>query len=925
MGQHTVNIKARVNTIEKTIQVEQDVEYFNSSNEIINTLYLNDWNNAFSSKNSALAKRFSDEFIRAFHLAKESDRGFTKIKSIIDETYDEVKWNRTQNKVDILELILNQPIKPNTKQTIKLFYELKIPNDRFTNYGFNNEEQIYLKDCFLGICRLENKQFLLQSNENLDDVSNALANYSVEIEIPNNYILVSDLQEKKATLVSTTKKYELSEKSRQSFHIILFPEAKNTYKIYKNQHAEVISNLDDKRLSEIQIALVVDKVTSFVSNELNFKNQKKILVSKEDYNKNPFYGVNQLPSFINPFPDEFIFEIKFLKTYLAQFLKENILINHRKDHWIEEGIQQFILTHYINTNYPKFNMLGNLSKIKLLKGYNIISTNFNEQFYYLHMLMVRKNLDQPTGDDKSTYIKFNEQIAGKYRAGLNFSYLDAYLENNIVKNSITEFLEMNQNYQTNRHDFEYILQKNTTKNIDWFFRTLVEKRDLIDYKFGPIKKQKDTTTSITIKNKTATNVPIPLYGLRNDTIVYKKWFSNIKTDTIITISEKNIDKWVLNYNKEVPEHNLRNNWHSTKGFLFNNRPLKFNFLKDLENPNYNQVFYVPTFEFNIYDGMKLGLKINNKSILDKPFLFDVTPEYSTNTQKIVGAVSGLVNHNIREGRLYNIRYSLSASTSHYAPEALYTRIIPRVLFRFRDVNFRNNKNEFIQLTQYYVNREKSNFTQENTTQNYSIFNARYFNIQQEMTKYYSFNTDLQISSTFGKIATEVEYRKLFEDNRRINLRFYFGAFMYNDIQSDFFSFGIDRPTDYLFNYNLLGRSESTGIFSQQYVPAEGGFKTKFENRYANQWITALNSSFNIWNWIEIYGDVGAFKNKFSRTKFIFDSGLRLNLVPDYFELFLPVYSSNGLEINQGNYGEKVRFVVTLSPKTLISLFTRKWF
>jgi hypothetical protein len=51
----------------------------------------------------------------------------------------------------------------------------------------------------------------------------------------------------------------------------------------------------------------------------------------------------------------------------------------------------------------------------------------------------------------------------------------------------------------------------------------------------------------------------------------------------------------------------------------------------------------------------------------------------------------------------------------------------------------------------------------------------------------------------------------------------------------------------------------------------------------------------------------------------------LNLVQDYFELFFPVYSSNGFELNDKNYGERIRFIITLSPKTLTSLFTRRWF
>lgn len=918
-SQHSIAIKARVDTENKTIIVEQEIDYHNSSDIIINEIYLNDWNNAFSSKNSALAKRFSDEFIRAFHLAKEEERGYTKIINLIDNENNTINWTRNENQIDILKIQLNQPIKPNTSQKIKLFYELKIPNDRFTKYGFNTDGQIYLKDCFLSIPRFENCQFVLESNENLDDISNSISNYTLEVEIPNNYTLFSDLN-----TITTNKKIILKGNTIQTFSIILQPNNNVSYKSYKNETIEVLSNLEDKKLNEIQIALVIDKITKHVENQIGKPHTNKIIVSKEDYDKNPFYGVNQLPSFINPFPDEFIFEIKFLKTYLNNLLKEDLQVQHRKDHWIEEGIQHYILMNYIDYHYPKFKMMGSLSKIKLLKGYNILNADFNDQFYYVYLLMARKNLDQPIGSTKNSLIKFNEQIAGKYKAGLSLRYLDAYLENEIVTKSIAEFIDMNKNFQTNKYDFEYILKQNSNANIDWFFDTVTTKREIIDYKFGAIKKQKDSI-SVSIKNKTLTNAPIPLYGLRNDTIVYKKWLTNIKTDTTFIIPRNNIDKLVLNYNKEVPEYNLKNNWYSLKGFFFNHRPLKVTFFKDLENPYYNQIFYVPTAEYNLYDGIKVGLHINNRSMLDKPFVFNLNPEYSSNTQKVVGGVSGIVNQNIRAGRLYNIKYSLSASTSHYAPEALYTRINPSVLFKFRDNNFRYNKKEYIQLSQYYVDREKSNLTTDINTESYSIFNAKYFNIQSEMTKYYSFHTDIQIANSFGKIAAEIEYRKLFEDNRRINLRFYVGSFMYRSTKSDFFSFGIDRPTDYLFNYNLLGRSESTGIFSQQYVMAEGGFKSKFENRYANQWMTSINGSFNIWNWIEVYSDIGLVKNKSIKTQFLYDSGIRLNLVPDYFELYFPVQSTNGFELNQDNYGQKIRFVVTLSPKTLISLFTRKWF
>lgn len=521
-------------------------------------------------------------------------------------------------------------------------------------------------------------------------------------------------------------------------------------------------------------------------------------------------------------------------------------------------------------------------------------------------------------------IKFNEKIANKYRSGLNFKYLDSYLEQDIVQNSVQEFMQYNSECSSSQYELEYILKKNTPKNIDWFFTTLVNSRDLIDFKFGNVKKT-DTDVSVTIVNKEKTNVPISFYELKNDTVVYKKWIENIKNDTIISLPRNNADKLTLNYHNEIPEYNLRNNWKSLKGFFFNNRPLKFNFFRDLEEPYYNQVFYLPEFEYNLYDGIAVGMNINNKSLLNKPFVFSATPFYSPNTNSLVGKFSFMYDYNIRdEGKLYKVRYILKGNEFHYAPNARYTNLSPMVQIFLRDSDFRSNKKEFIQLRQLYTKRESSPYTTENT-EDYNIFNAQYGNFQSEGTKHYSFNTDLQIAGSFGKLSTEVHYRKLFENNRQITLRLFAGTFLYRSTTSDYFSFGLDRPTDYMFGENLLGRSETTGLFSQQYVYAEGGFKSILDTRYANQWMVTSNVAFNIWNWIQIYGDVGTFKNQYSSTKFVYDSGIHLNLVPDYFELFFPVYSSNGFEMEQSHYNEKIRFVITLSPKTLISLFTRKWF
>lgn len=580
---------------------------------------------------------------------------------------------------------------------------------------------------------------------------------------------------------------------------------------------------------------------------------------------------------------------------------------------------------YIEQYHSDRKMMGKLSTWGILRGHKIFKMSFNDQYSYVYLLTARKNLDQPIGDPKNTFIKFNEQISGKYRAGLSVYYLDDYLGENIVPNTITDFYNYNiTNRIANRDDFRDILNTKTTKNTDWFFNTVVGTRDLIDFKFKKVQDEKDSL-KITIKNRTKTDVPVSLYGLKNGKIVFKQWLEGIKTDTTLTIPRQDADRLALNFNNEIPEFNRRNNWKRLDKFFPNNKPIKFTFFQDIEDPNYNQIFYVPSFVFNIYDGFSPGLRFHNKSLLDKPFVFDIEPTYSIKTNELIGSASLLFNQYVRKGSLYSIRYAVGGSTYHYAPDASYLKFNPSVLFRLREKDYRENKKQSILVRQVLVNREKSAYVAtDEQNENYSVFNLRYSRFESEIIRHYNFFTDLQLSGSFGKVSGEIQYRRLFNDNRRINLRLYAGAFIYRSTDSEFFSFGLDRPTDYMFDYSLYGRSETTGLFSQQYVMAEGGFKSKLDTRYANQWMTTANASFNIWNWIEVYGDAGFIKNHYSNAEFVYDSGLRLNLLPDYFELYFPVYSSNGFEPGLGNYDQRIRFVVTISPSTLVGLFTRKW-
>ncbi|MFN2262264.1 MAG: metalloprotease, partial [Psychroflexus sp.] len=373
----------------------------------------------------------------------------------------------------------------------------------------------------------------------------------------------------------------------------------------------------------------------------------------------------------------------------------------------------------------------------------------------------------------------------------------------------------------------------------------------------------------------------------------------------------------------IPEFNHRNNFKSRGKIL--NKPLQFRIIDDIEDPKYNQLFLIPEFTYNLYDGIAIGPKFYNSSILPKQLEYKMTPKYGLGSQTLVGDGSIGYTHFFKNEDMFSLSYGLSGSRYSYDEDLFYNRYSGYLSMVYRPENLRDNRRHALSLRTINVDQDESQFV-ETDEPNYNIFNIRYSFQNKNLDRFFTSYLDYQISKKFSKVSGTLRFRKLFNNNRQINFRFFGGLFLYNDTQdSDYFSYALDRPTDYLFDYNYYGRSESSGLFSQQFVMAEGGFKSQFDQRFVDDWMLTTNVSTTIWNWIFAYGDAGVFSNSMSSPQFVYDSGIRLNFVEDYFELYFPMYSSNGWELGNGNYDEKIRFVVTLDISTLLKLFKRKWY
>ena len=102
-GQNKIDLKAYFDVENKQIRISQTLEYFNTSNDTLNTIFLNDWSNSYATKTTPLAKRFAEEFSNKFHFARNDQRGFTVVTSLKNQDDSELQFTRLLDQQDIIK------------------------------------------------------------------------------------------------------------------------------------------------------------------------------------------------------------------------------------------------------------------------------------------------------------------------------------------------------------------------------------------------------------------------------------------------------------------------------------------------------------------------------------------------------------------------------------------------------------------------------------------------------------------------------------------------------------------------------------------------------------------------------------------------------------------------------------------------------
>ncbi|MCK5677869.1 MAG: aminopeptidase, partial [Flavobacteriaceae bacterium] len=283
-----INITAELLTETNQIKISQEIIYYNNSNVNLDTIYLQNWANAYKNRHTLLSKRLIENYDKSLYFAKIDKRGYSEIQNIKCNNQS-VKWKELEKAIDIVKINLPQTLKPNDSVIISTKYTVKIPIDKYTRYGFNfnnyNLRYWYLAPA------VYNDKWQLMSNLDMDDFYMNPSNYKINFKIPLGYTLHSDLQSK-VEILNNFVLYQLKGSNRVDIELNI--QLINNFSIYKTDSLEIISNLKSNKLIENIKTDVLNRQLDFIENYLGKYPHDKLLVNDITYLKNPVYGLNQL-------------------------------------------------------------------------------------------------------------------------------------------------------------------------------------------------------------------------------------------------------------------------------------------------------------------------------------------------------------------------------------------------------------------------------------------------------------------------------------------------------------------------------------------------------------------------------------------------------------------------------------------------------
>lgn len=917
----SIYINARISNDSKQVEITQEIVHVNRSQKPLSRIKLLNWVAAYQNRNTPLLQRKLEDRKSDLYFSKPDEWGGLEYLKVQTEDSATVWLNTADENIFVP---LNQNLQPGEKVKLSLKYTLNLPSSKFTGYG-KDGKKLNLKYFFLVPDGFETDEQSPKHYLDIEENQSPEIHWKVNLDIPANWYSESNLPEVYPNYfsgeITIDPEFIISENPFESMPITV-----------DNEPIKIVFGYPvlprEKRDLEFYIPL-----------QLHFIKQKigvlpaKIFLSEKARNTENFTGTDDV-KFLKLrwqlFSDAQKTDLNYFSILSKKITERSAIFEKDQDHWLLNGLQTYLEIQYIDRYYRHTKLLGELPEnakilgLKPLKLFHASKLKLSERYGLTYQYIMTQNLDQKIATPFTALSNFNAVAISQFETGSVLSFIAEKMGTEKFDDLVAQYLQKNSEKRVNTEDFSQQLAV-ATGGSSAFLSPFIQKKNRTNFRLSPYQKSGEM-----FQFKVAKNTPLPIpfkietLNPENEKKVF--WFDTDESEEpkIYHIPQSDAEKIVVNSEYIFPETNFRDNYRYTKGFFANQKKIRFKLFKDIPNPEYNEIYLNPRMNFNVYDRVLAGLNFRNSSLFDRKFNYSVTPYYSTGTGKLTG--SGALTYSFLPAESFyrSLDFGISGSYFHYDYDLTYRKMSAFVNLNFVK-NPRRDVGQSVGISYNYFDKDLTPaMILQNEYGRYNLWSIGYGYADRSLIHEKYFSSNLQLMEDFQKVSAEAFYRWEFAPHKKISFRFFGGYFLSNKTKNNLFDYGISRTSNYSFSYGLLGQSATTGILAQQMVIVDGGFKS-YLGTTANQWITAVNVDSHVWRWFNVYADAGMYKSKDMAAKFIWDSGVKLKVIPDFLEVYFPVQSSLGFEPSFKDYGSRIRFTLVLNFSAVTNYFRRGWF
>lgn len=933
-----------------------EINYKNNSNSTLFEVWMHVWPNAYKTDETAFSIQQLENRSTYFHFSKDSIRGYI---DSMDFRVNGVKvdYTTTNSFPDIVKLILPSPLVPGGSLTISTPFRVKLPNS-FSRMG-HVKQSYQISQWYPKPAVFDHKGWHPMPYLDQGEFYSEYANYDVKISLPANYVVgaTGELQneEEKNFLENIASQTRLKKDFPKTDS---FPasskEIKTLHYIQNNIHD--FAWFADKRYnvlsSEVELPDSKRKVKTYV---MFLNSNSKIWVHADTFINNAIYYYSL---WNGDYPYNYCTAVdgalsagggmeypmitvigeteskKSLDRVIAHEVGHNwfygiIGSNEREHGWMDEGINSFYENRYMRVRYNDPSMISSKSKNPITHFFGLDYFPRDYDHYLVYQISASQGKAQAIETHSEQLTQLNYAAVMYFKTSLVFKYLEQYLGVNrfdsIMHNYYSKW-KFNHPYP---EDLKVEFESFTGENFDWFFGDIINSKDDPNFKIVSTLKE-NNQIRVKVSNNTEIAAPMFISSIdKNGKIIETLKTGAFKGSIFLYFDDLNIEKFVVDPLYIIPEKNRNDNTIKTSGLFKKVEPMRLQFLAGISRPDRTNIFFTPSFGYNVSDGLLAGVALYNSVFPFKNTEYLIMPMYGFNSKRING--TGFISHYLYPKNFEQIRNTLSHnsfSSDSYKfnfPSSLYEESFSRTSFETEFTLKKKYARSSVRTKLSYrfiYTSEKSEYKDDVSLLNFNISTNSFYNqlkFERKNNKILNpnrlnFLLEYKLNDKFNPNYTKliVSYKQKLnysESKKGVDIRIFAGTILtksYSVNKSNYFS--LSGNNDYTFDKAFFDRNN---IYGNQFHELDGAFKSNtFMGTVKNLVGINVKAPLKIKFPIGVFADAAysSVNEKINNLKFNYDAGVYIPIVNDIFEVYIPlVYETNGFPIAKKT--QLVRFIL----------------